>query len=199
MENRKIEWWDEMEGLDQFLKIFGNLTIETLVVLILAITFCYKGYKQFSKFLENKKELAIQKHEAEKEKDAQLKLALEEVAKYPQYREQSRKIQQEFRQEIDELKTSQQTLVDTQQSIQETLKDMQEKRDKREKNKLRDKLLQNYRYYTDVKRNPEQSWTKMESEAFWELFGDYEDMGGDGYMHTIVQPAMNTLKIIDNF
>ena len=39
----------------------------------------------------------------------------------------------------------------------------------------------------------------MESEAFWELFRDYEDVNGDGHMHTVVQPAMNLLKVIDNF
>lgn len=172
-------------GFEQFLELFGDITISTLAIISLAFLFCYKGYKYFVKFLDNKKDLAIKKHEAEKEKDEKLNKALEEVAKYPQYREQSRKIQQEFRKEID--------------GIKEILKEMQEKQERRERNKLRDKLLQSYRYYTDKKRNPEQTWTKMESEAFWELFADYEDMNGDGYMHTVVQPAMNLLKIIDNF
>ena len=188
-----------MVGLEQFLELFGNVTVSTLIVISLALFFCYKGYKQFIKFLENKKNLTIQKYEAEKEKDEKINKVLEEVNNYPKYREQSRKIQQEFRQEIDELKNFQKNLANTQKSIQDTLQDMQEKRDRRERNKLRDKLLQSYRYYTDVKRNREQKWTKMESEAFGELFRDYEDMGADGYIHTVVQPAMNLLKIIDNF
>ena len=37
----------------------------------------------------------------------------------------------------------------------------------------------------------------MEAEAFRELFGDYERAGGDGYMHSVVQPAMNRLRIDD--
>ena len=37
----------------------------------------------------------------------------------------------------------------------------------------------------------------MEAEAFWELFKEHEDAGGDGYIHTVVQPAMNLLKVID--
>lgn len=37
----------------------------------------------------------------------------------------------------------------------------------------------------------------MEAEAFWELFSDYEEAGGNGYMHTVVQPAMNRLTVID--
>lgn len=189
----------DVTGFEQFIELFGNVTVSTLAIISLAFFFCYKGYKYFVKFLDNKKDLAIKKHEAEKLKDEQLKKVLDEVNKYPQYREQSRKIQKEFRDEIDGLKESQKVLENTQQCIQITLKDMQEKNERRERNKLRDKLLQSYRYYTDKTRNPTQSWTRMESEAFWELFGDYEDMGGNDYIHTIVQPAMNNLKIIDNF
>ena len=187
-----------MVGFEQFIQLFGNITLAKIIVFILAAFFCWKIYQQIKKFFDNKKEILIRNHEAEKEKDEKLNKALEEVAKYPQYREQSRKIQREFRQEIDELKVSQKTLVEKQQNIQDTLKDMQEKQDRREKNKLRDKLLQSYRHYTSMEINPNQTWTEMESEAFWELFRDYEDAGGDGYMHTIVQPAMNLLKIIKN-
>lgn len=188
-----------MMGLEQFLTLFGNITVSKLVIIGFSFFFCYKLYKQVIKFLENKKELAIKKYEDEKEKDEKLNMVLEEVNKYPQYREQSRQIQKSFRDEIDGLKESQKNLAETQQDICLTLKDMQEKQERRERNKLRDKLLQSYRYYTDKQRNPNQTWTKMESEAFWELFSDYEDMNGDGYMHTVVQPAMNLLKVIDNF
>lgn len=190
---------DVILGLEQFLEIFGRITISKLIVLGLAILFCFKIYKQIKKFFENKKKILIEQHEAQKEKDEKLNMVLEEVNKYPQYREQSRQIQKSFRDEIDGLKESQKTLAETQQDICLTLKDMQEKQERRERNKLRDKLLQSYRYYTDKQRNPNQTWTKMESEAFWELFSDYEDMNGDGYMHTVVQPAMNLLKVIDNF
>lgn len=187
-----------MVGLDQFLQMFGNITVSKIIGFGLTLLFCWKIYQQIKKFLEHKKELLIKKHEVEKEKDEKLNLALEEVAKYPQYREQSRKIQQEFRSEIDELKESQKILADTQQSIQAILKEMQEKNDKRERSKIKDRLLQSYRYYTSIEHNPSQSWTKMEAEAFWELFGEYESAGGNGFMHTVVQPAMNSLKIIDN-
>lgn len=37
----------------------------------------------------------------------------------------------------------------------------------------------------------------MEAEAFWELFRDYEDAGGDGYVHTEVQPAMERLTVLE--
>lgn len=174
-----------MIGFEQFLSLFGDITLNNIIVFILAMVFCFGIYKQIKKFFDNKKDLLIQKHELEKKKDEDLAYVLAEVKKYPEYREQSRRIQQEFRDEID--------------GIKEILTIMQDKQERRERNKLRDKLLQSYRYYTDKERNPDQTWTKMESEAFWELFRDYEDMKGDGYIHTDVQPAMNLLKVIDNF
>ena len=190
---------DFVVGLEQFLQIFSDVTLGKVVSFILAIVFLFGIYKQIKKFLDNKKKVLIEKHEAEKIKGEQLQKVLEEVNKYPKYREQSRQIQKEFREEIDGVKEAQQRLAESQQEIIESIKDMRQKQEKRERNKLRDKLLQLYRYYTDKKRNPDQTWTKMESEAFWELFRDYEDMGGNGYIHTVVQPAMNNLIIIENY
>ena len=51
--------------------------------------------------------------------------------------------------------------------------------------------------FLNPKTNISLSWTKMESDAFWRLFKDYENAGGDGYMHTPVRPAMMNLTVID--
>jgi hypothetical protein len=37
----------------------------------------------------------------------------------------------------------------------------------------------------------------MESEAFWNMFHDYESLGGNGYIHSVVQPAMEGLTVLD--
>ena len=58
-------------------------------------------------------------------------------------------------------------------------------------------LVQNFRYYTNEQQNPSKSWTRMESEAFWELFREYENAGGNGYMHTDVKPAMERLIVVE--
>lgn len=186
-----------MMGLEQFLTLFGNITVSKLVIIGFSFFFCYKLYKQVIKFLENKKELAINKYEDEKEKDEKLNTVLEEVNKYPQYREQSRQIQKELKDEINGLKVAQEKIVEAQNQIYITLNDLQKELKDRDKNKLQDRLLQNYRYYTDTEKNPSQSWTQMEAQAFWALFKDYENTGGDGYMHTVVQPAMRLLRVID--
>lgn len=186
-----------MTGLEQFLSIFGNVTIAQIVFFGFAIFFCWRIYKAIDKFLKNKKKLLIEKHEAEQEKEAQLKNVLAEVNKYPEYRAQSRAIQQDFQNQINSLKDSQERLEEVQKETLESLNTLKANMEKREKNKLQDKLLQSYRYYTDKEKNPEQTWSPMESQAFWALFSDYEDVGGNGYIHSVVMPAMKLLKVIE--
>lgn len=66
----------------------------------------------------------------------------------------------------------------------------------RVKNELKDRLLQSYRYYTNIDKNPMLAWSEMEKEVFDELFADYEAYGGNGFMHTTVQPAMENLTVV---
>lgn len=82
--------------------------------------------------------------------------------------------------------------------LEQRMDQNEEQSNRRSRNKLRDLLLQNYRYYTNPKTNPNQTWTHMEAETFWELFRDYEDMGGNGYVHSEVLPKMEQLLIVDS-
>lgn len=173
-----------MTGFEQFLQTFGGFTIEKLIILVLAIVFCVMIYKKIKNYF-------VDRYKVEEKRDEQLKTALDEVNKYPQYRAQSIKMQEYFQKEIDELKFSV-------EEIKEAVRILQEDEHKRDKNKLRDRLLQSYRYYMNREQNPKREWTKMEAEAFWELFKDYESLGGNGYIHTVVQPAMNLLTVVDN-
>lgn len=172
-----------MKGIDAFLSLFGGITIADVVLIIVALVFLVSVYKKVRDYL-------INKYEKEKVKDAQLEEALTSVRKYPEYRQQSINIQNLLENEIQELRVMQEETTVRLIRIEEQNK-------KRERNKLRDMLLQNYRYYTNKSQNPSQTWTSMESEAFWELFHDYEDMDGDGYMHTVVQPEMERLTVVD--
>lgn len=172
-----------MGELDAFLDVFGHITIAQLVLVASAILFGWAIYKKISDYL-------MKKHDAAQEKDAQLKKALETVEKYPEYRQQSIKIQEHLENEIQELRTAMIEVV-------ERLTKVEEQNKKKECNKLRDILIERHRYYTDKERNPSQSWTVMESEAFWSLFRDYEDLGGNDYVHSHVQPDMERLKVID--
>lgn len=172
-----------MTGLNEFLHVFGNITISDVIVLIMAVVFLVLAYKKFSNYL-------FKRHDEDQKKDKQIQECLEAMSKCSGYRQQSIDGQKELEKKIQELS-------DMMKEYAKRVEDIENAAQKREVNKLRDLLLQNYKYYTDKIKNPLQSWTKMESEAFWDLFSDYESMGGNGYMHTEVCPKMQLLTVID--
>ncbi len=197
-----------MKGLDEFLELFGDITVSQIVTGLFAIVFMFFIYKQVKKYFDEKIKAHNERIEIEKKRDADIQEALAAVRKYPEYRQKSIKIQDLLEVEIQETRSQsvkmQELLEEEIQELREMIKEdkkrivhVEEQEKRRECNRLRDTLLQNYRHYTNKERNPHQSWTQMESEAFWELFRDYEDLGGNGYMHTVVQPEMERLIIVD--
>lgn len=165
-----------MEGMEEFRVLFGGVTLWQVVELGLALGFALALYKKVKNYI-------LERHDAEQTRDEQLAKALDSISKYPEYRAQSLKIQDELRGEIAELRSSQQ------QTAQRLL-EMEESQRMLERNKLRDRLLQGYKYYT-----AQGEWTIMEAEAFWELFREYESRGGNGYMHRVVEPTMRALPV----
>lgn len=79
---------------------------------------------------------------------------------------------------------------------QEKLDKIEKENTSRERSKLRDRLLQSHRYFTNPDKNPMQAWSEMEADAFWSMFKEYENANGDGHMHTTVQPEMRALEVI---
>ena len=158
--------------MDYFLRLFGSVTIESAVFVLAALFFLWKTYKKVEKYFSEK---AL----AEEAKDTKMAEVMDQVNKYPLWHQQSLDIQKKFTQEIEGLRKGQ-----------------QENNKRRERNKLRDRILQSYRYYTSPEKNPMKAWSEMEADAFWKIFKDYEDLDGDGYVHSEVQPAMNDLEKI---
>ena len=76
-----------MTGLNNFINLFGQVTLSAVVELVLAGVFLYLIYKKVRDFL-------IERYEAEKARDQRINEALDAVHKYPEYRAQSIKIQQ---------------------------------------------------------------------------------------------------------
>lgn len=179
-----------MNGLDEFLQVFGDVTVADIVKWIFIFIFLFKICKELKRNVDNKIEEHNQKEKQEKEDRRKLEVSYNATQKYPEYRKQSIEMQKKLEAEI-------QVLKDGQAMLMKRFEEIAEQNKKRDCNKLRDMLLQSYRYYTNKTQNPSQSWTRMEAEAFWDLFRDYEDLGGDGYMHTEVQPAMERLLVIE--
>ncbi|MFR3659180.1 MAG: hypothetical protein ACLTWK_13050, partial [Eisenbergiella sp.] len=168
--------------LNEFIEVFGGMKVAAVVIIIAAIVFMWKIYKVVENHFRKK-------YDAEAQKVAQMNDILEQVKKYPDWRKQSIEYQKKYAEEI-------RTLQEKQNEIIEELRKNEEKRKKVKRSELRDRLLQSYRYYTSPEKNPMQAWSEMEADAFWEIFGDYERVDGDGHIHTDVQPAMRRLDVV---
>lgn len=168
--------------MEYFLQLFGDRSVGWAVAVIGALIFLYLCYKKVEAYFSDK---AIR----EKNKDEQVQDVIDQAKKYPAWHQQSVEIQQKFTDAIDGLRESQKETI-------ERIRSLEEEMQRRERNKLRDRILQSYRYYTSTEKNPLKEWSEMEAEAFWKIFKDYEELKGNGYVHTEVQPAMNDLGVI---
>lgn len=128
--------------------------------------------------------------------DARLAKVEESVGHYPEYREQSIKIQGQLKEAdnaiVELCKEIKDDVIANRQMLDERLQSLES----REKNSLRAKILTEYRLYTDEHKNPKQAWTEMEHHSFFKLVEDYESLGGNDYVHNTVLPAMNELDVI---
>lgn len=177
--------------MDELIKLFGDykitgVTVAKLCTCIAAIVFLVKVYRKVRDYL-------IATYKAREAKDKMISDTFEEVKKYQELRtgdrQQSLEIQKAIADSIALLKQSN-------EELQKHLQELSERTKKYELADTRDKLLQSYRYYVSAIKNPKGAWTELEKEAFFELFGSYEDSGGNGFMHTTVQPEMNKLIVI---
>ena len=178
--NRQFLW--RKEKMNEFIEIFGDMKVAAVVMIIAAIVFLWKIYKVVEKHFRKK-------YDAEAQRAAQMNDILEQVKKYPEWRRQSIEYQKKYAEEIQKLQERQTEIIGE-------LRENEEKRKKVKRSELRDRLLQSYRYYASPEKNPMQAWSEMEADAFWEIFGDYERVDGDGHIHTDVQPAMRRLDVV---
>ena len=117
-------------GAEEF-KLICGVTLWQVVELGLAISFAAMTYCKVKSYI-------VERHDAEQERDEKLAQALDSINKYPKYRAQSLKIQDELRGEIAELRSSQQQTA-------QRLQKMDEEQRTLKRNELRDRLLEAYR------------------------------------------------------
>lgn len=154
---------------------FNGITFGFLILVIGACVFLYKTYKKF-------KNMIIDNYKISAERDKKINDTFEEVKKY--------------REAQDEINKSLEKLHESQEAMSKRLSELDSRTNNYELSDTKDRLMQSYRYYTNPKHNPELAWTELEHEAFFEMLKAYERAGGDGFMHTIVQPAMEKLVVI---
>lgn len=170
------------------------------VLISLTVTFIFNKVVGIPKELKKQRESEAAKEEKLKlenqARDAKIASLEAAVNALPGYRAQSLQIQQQLQSSdkdilnlCTEIKNG---VVDNQKVLNERL----DRLEKREKNSIRAKLLDEYRLFTDESKNPMLAWSEMEHHAFFELVRDYEDLHGNDYVHSTVIPAINELEVV---
>ena len=176
------------------------LTTAGSVVLTLTVTLLFNKLVALPK--EIKKQRAEEAAEREKlakenrERDAKIACLQAAVDALPGYRAQSLQIQAQLQTTDREILAACEAIKQGVSDNQNILNDRLDRLERREKNAIRAKLLDEYRLFTDESKNPLAAWTEMEHHAFFKLVEDYEDLGGNDYVHSVVLPAMNSLEVI---
>ena len=166
----------------------------------LLVTFIFNKVAGIPKELKKQREADRNRvtnlEEAMEKIEERLTKVEEAVGHYPEYRAQSLQIQNQLEQTdkhilevCDSIKSA---VIANGERIDKRLGDLE----KREKNSLRAKILDEYRLYTDERKNPMQAWSEMEHHSFFKLVEDYESLGGNDYVHGTIIPAMNELDVV---
>lgn len=162
--------------MESFIQLFGDIPLSTVIIFLIAIFYIGGISMKLYHFL-------VLNHDKLQEKDN----LFEELSKTLKSVESEQHNLKNF---VFELGKKQDEIAKKQERLEK-------ERRNQSLNKLRDLLLQSYRYYINDEKNPMHAWSEMEKEAFDELFTDYEKMGGNGFMHSTVLPAMSSLEVIN--
>lgn len=174
------------------------------VLVTLIITFLFNKLIALPKAMKQQRAAEEAAKAAEKDAENQYKADIERrlknvegaVSMLPNYRSQSLQIQAELKAEQSEIIKLCKTMNETIKTMDTRLIRTQKQADERERNDLRQKLISEYRLFTNPAKNPMKAWSEMEYKAFMSQVKDYESLNGNDYIHKTVLPAMNELEVI---
>ena len=184
--------------MNQFLE--SGIVAAVTCLASLLVTFIFNKVAGIPKDLKKQREADRKRianiEETVEKMEERLAKVEEAVGHYPEYRAQSLQIQTQLKQTdnhilevCDSIKSA---VIANGERIDKRLGDLE----RREKNALRAKILDEYRFYTDERKNPMKAWSEMEHHSFFKLVEDYESLGGNDYVHGTIVPAMNELDVI---
>ena len=150
----------------------------------------FEQYRKNENKKEEYKKLIEENTQHLHELEEQFKHDKEEVYTNQQkYRQQSLNKQEEINMRFRELDEKMEKLI----KMTETYNELT---DRIRRNDLRNKILTSYRFFTSLEKNPKQEWNEMEADAFWHLVSDYEELHGNGFIHSTVKPRMQALTVV---
>ena len=184
--------------MNQFLE--SGIVAAVTCLASLLVTFIFNKVAGIPKDLKKQREADRKRianiEETVEKMEERLAKVEEAVGHYPEYRAQSLQIQNQLEKTdnhilevCDSIKSA---VIANGERIDKRLGDLE----RREKNALRAKILDEYRLYTDDRKNPMKAWSEMEHHSFFKLVEDYESLGGNDYVHRTIVPAMNELDVI---
>lgn len=170
------------------------------IVLSLTVTLIFNKVVGIPKELKKQREAEAAREEKLKlenqARDAKIASLEATVNALPGYRAQSLQIQQQLQSSDKDILNLCTEIKNGVMDNQKVLNERLDRLEKREKNSIRAKLLDEYRLFTDEVKNPMLAWSEMEHHAFFELVRDYEDLHGNDYVHSTVLPAINELEVV---
>lgn len=170
------------------------------ILLSLTVTLIFNKVAGIPKELKKQREAEAAREEKLKlenqARDAKIASLEAAVNALPGYRAQSLQIQQQLQASDNSILKLCAEIKDGVVDNQKVLNERLDRLEKREKNAIRAKLLDEYRLFTDETKNPLLAWSEMEHHAFFELVRDYEDLHGNDYVHSTVLPAINELEVV---
>ena len=184
--------------MNQFLE--SGIVAAVTCLASLLVTFIFNKVAGIPKELKKQREADHKRvtnlEEAMEKIEERIAKVEEAVSHYPEYRAQSLQIQNQLEQTdnhilevCDSIKSA---VITNGERLDKRLGDLE----RREKNALRAKILDEYRFYTDERKNSMKAWSEMEYHSFFKLVEDYESLGGNDYVHGTIVPAMNELDVI---
>lgn len=190
--------------MEEFLKLFGSITILDVVEFIIAISFLIAALVKFIKFVNAK-------HDEEQQKNADIQEAVTGVRSMPQCQANNKQAHEDLKAEITTINNNLETkisnleqkfdtkidgLQDTLDGIVTHLKQIDDDRKKRERNKAREELLQGHRMFCDANKNPMKAWSQLEHDSWMSRYDDYIECLGNGDMTKRIYPDMCDLMIV---
>ena len=180
--------------------LLAVLTSVGTLVLTLTVTRIYNKVVSLPKDVKtqkaNEKAREAQVEQENSIRDAKIAALEAAIASLPAYRAKSADLRAELQNADKEILAACNEIKDSMAITRTTFNERIDRLEQREKNAIRAKILDEYRFLADVTKNPMLAWSEMEHHAFFELVKDYEDLHGNDYVHKTVIPAMNGLVVV---
>jgi seryl-tRNA synthetase len=180
--------------------LINALTASGMLVLSLTVTLLFNKLVGMPKEYKRQKAAAEEerkkREQADKERDNKIAVLQTAIDALPSYRAQSVQIQQQLQSADNKILDALTDIKDSMLKTREILNERLDRLEDREKNSIRAKLLDEFRLFTDERKNPMLAWSEMEHHAFFKLVKDYEGLNGNDYVHSDVLPAVNKLAVI---